>query len=225
MRWAIIGSLVIHSFFIVLVFTNSEGKTRAYPKVIPVRLASPPPLRGVEKSTAAEAPAEKAVQKTKKADKPDEKTRMAEINKRKKPKRKAPEPKPSVKEEPSKKKATESQNAGLPEGVELGSEFGSARLDAVGFDSPYYLNVLFSKIRSRWDNPYEGMDSVHCVIYFVVDRGGRISDSAIEKSSGFASYDHAALRAVLAAKPPPLPNQFGSNELGIHLEFKYLPYN
>ncbi len=117
------------------------------------------------------------------------------------------------------------ERKGLPEGVELGSEFGSARLDATGFDSPYYLNVLFSKIRNRWDNPYEGIDTVGCTIYFVIDRKGKIVDSAIENSSGLSAYDHAALRAVLAAKPPPLPNQFGSEELGIHLQFRYLPYN
>jgi TonB family protein len=69
------------------------------------------------------------------------------------------------------------------------------------------------------------MDMASCIIYFVVDRSGRISDSAIEKSSGMPAYDQAALRAVLASKPPPLPNQFGSDELGIHLEFKYIPYN
>ena len=224
MRWAIVTSFVIHAFFIGLVFKSSDGKTSTYPKIMPVRLTSMPVAKGASKPVV---PAESVnkTKKTEKIEKPSDKTRMAEVNPKKKPKKKQPETKPAVEEKAAAEKPTEDRNKGLPEGVELGSEFGSARLDAVGFDSPYYLNVLFSKIRNSWDNPYEGLDSVGCMIYFVVDRRGKISDSAIEKSSGYPAYDQAALRAILAAKPPPLPNQFNSDELGIHLEFKYIPYN
>ncbi len=224
MRWAIVASLIIHGFFFGLVFKSSDGKSSAYPRIIPVRLASMPVAKGVKKPVVKEASSRKT-KKTEKIETPQDKTRMAEVNRRKKPRKKQAAPKPAVEESETADEPTDDQNKGLPEGVELGSEFGSARLDAVGFDSPYYLNVLFSKIRNRWDNPYEGLDSVGCTIYFVVNRRGKISDSAIEKSSGFAAYDQAALRAVLAAKPPPLPTQFGSDELGIHLEFKYIPYN
>ena len=95
---------------------------------------------------------------------------------------------------------------------------------AAGFDSPYYLNILFNKINNLWDNPFEGQEQIKCVIYFVVGREGKIIDSAIETSSGISAYDQAALRAVLGCKPPRLPNQFDSPELGIHLEFLYTPY-
>lgn len=226
MRWAVIASLVIHVCIIGLVFNSSEGKTGAYPKVIPVKLTTLPVSRGVNKPALAEEQNKAVTKKPRTTETSKDKTRMAEVNPKKKPERKkSPEPKPSTEDKRPSEKAAESQNKGLPEGVDLGSEFGSARLDASGFDSPYFLNVLFSKIRNNWDNPYDGTDSVGCVIYFVVDRSGRIIDSAIEKTSGFPSYDQSALRAVLASRPPPLPNQFGSDELGIHLEFKYLPYN
>jgi len=225
MRWAVVSSFILHSFFAVLIFVNSSSKSNAYPKVIPVRLASMPVSKGTKSPAATQEQAVKSASKNQKVEKPQDKPRVAEVNPKKKPKRKqAQTPKPAQAEEKV-EKPTETLNKGLPEGVELGSEFGSARVDAVGFDSPYYLNVLFSKIRNGWDNPYEGMDSVGCVIYFVVGRRGKIIDSAIERSSGFAAYDQSALRAVLGAKPPPLPNQFGSDELGIHLEFKYIPYN
>ncbi|MEE9553465.1 MAG: TonB family protein [candidate division Zixibacteria bacterium] len=224
MRWAIVTSLIVHGFFISLVFKNSDGKATTYPRVIPVRLASMPVTKGVKKPAATESKSRKT-KKTEKIETQQDKTRLAEVNRRKRPKKKQQSPKPAVEENEPVEEQIVDQNKGLPEGVELGSEFGSARLDAAGFDSPYYLNVIFSKIRNRWDNPYEGLDSVGCVIYFVVNRRGKISDSAIEKSSGYAAYDQAALRAVLAAKPPPLPNQFNSEELGIHLEFKYIPYN
>lgn len=227
MRWAVISSLIIHSIFIGLVFKGSAKKTSQYPPVMMVRLATLPPVKGTAKPAAIETPEKAIPKKTEKIEVPKEKTRVAEVDERKKPERKSktqPE-KPTAKEEPTSREITGEDRKGLPDGTELGSEFGSARLDAAGFDSPYYLNVLFSKIRNRWDNPYEGIDTIHCTIYFVVDRKGRIIDSAIENSSGLSAYDQAALRAVLAAKPPPLPNQFGSEELGIHLQFRYLPYN
>ncbi len=227
MKWAVISSLIIHSIFIGLVFKGSAKKTSQYPPVMMVRLATPPPIKGTTKPAAVEAPKKAPTKKIEKIESPKEKPRMAEVNRRKKPARKkeTPRPEPEAKKEPAAGETMESGKKGLPEGVELGSEFGSARLDAAGFDSPYYLNVLFSKIRNRWDNPYEGIDTIDCTIYFVVDRKGKIVDSAIENSSGLSAYDHAALRAVLAARPPPLPNQFGSEELGIHLQFRYLPYN
>lgn len=227
MRLAIISSLILHSIFFGMVFKGSAKKTAQYPPIMMVRLATPPAAKGTAKPASVEASKKITSKKIKKADSSKEKPRMTEVNKRKKPERKkeTPRPEPQVKEDTEAEKIDEPERKGLPEGVELGSEFGSARLDAAGFDSPYFLNVLFSKIRNRWDNPYEGIDTIHCTIYFVVDRKGRIIDSAIENSSGLSAYDHAALRAVLAARPPPLPNQFGSEELGIHLQFRYLPYN
>lgn len=223
MKWAVISSLIIHSAFFGFILKKDSDKMNRYPPVMMVRLASPPPARGVEKP-AVKTPVETTQKKTEKAESQKPETRIAEVNKRKKPQRKQPESKPAPQAKEQTQETT-SQQKGLPEGVDLGSEFGSARIDAAGFDSPYYLNIVFSKIRRGWDNPFEGLDTVRCTIYFVIDRGGRISDSAIENSSGISAYDQAALRAVLGSKPPPLPNQFGSDELGIHLEFRYIPYN
>lgn len=223
MKWAVISSLVIHCAFFGFILKRDSGEMNRYPPVMMVRLASPPPARGVE-SPAVKAPTETTQKKTEKAVTQKPETRVTEVNRRKKPRRKQAESKPTP---PAKEQTQETANQqkGLPEGVDLGSEFGSARLDAAGFDSPYYLNIVFSKIRRGWDNPFEGLDTVRCTIYFVIDRRGKISDSAIENSSGMPAYDQAALRAVLGSKPPPLPNQFGSEELGIHLEFRYIPYN
>ncbi|UCE66197.1 MAG: TonB family protein [Candidatus Zixiibacteriota bacterium] len=225
MKWAVISSFIIHGFFFGFILKNDSEKMNKYPPVMMVRLASPPPVRGVQKP-AAKTPLETTQKKTAKIETPETEARIAEVNKRKKPKRKQADSKPaSETKEQSQTQETINQKKGLPDGVDLGSEFGSARIDAAGFDSPYYLNIVFSKIRRGWDNPFEGLDTVHCTIYFVIDRRGRISDSAIENSSGMPAYDQAALRAVLGSKPPPLPNQFGSEELGIHLEFRYIPYN
>jgi TonB family protein len=225
MRWAVISSLIFHGIFFGFMLKNKSDKTSKYPPVMMVRLTGPPPARGVQKPAVKTTP-KTTPKKTQKTEPQKPETRVAEVNPKRKPKRRQQETKPpQTKEEPQTQEAVGEQRKGLPEGVDLGSEFGSASIDAAGFDSPYYLNVVFSKIRRAWDNPVESTDTVSCTIYFVIDRRGKISDSSIENSSSIAAYDQAALRAVLAAKPPPLPNQFGSEELGIHLEFRYIPYN
>jgi TonB family protein len=226
MRWAIAISIVLHMAALSLVFKGSRDRGKLYPaNPMFVHLASPPPLQGIQ-NPAVEKPAEPEVkQAPKKVQKPPEETRVAEINPKKKPKREQPKEKPTPpKEDTPPQETQETKSKGLPEGVELGSEFGSARLDAVGFDSPTYLNILFGKIRNQWENPFETDQTIKCIIYFVVGREGRILDSAIETPSGIEAYDQAALRAVLATRPPPLPNQYESDELGIHLEFRYVPY-
>jgi TonB family protein len=185
----------------------------------------PPPVRGAEKPTVARQTQQVTPEKARKVQEPPKDARVAELNPKKKPKR--PEPKPAVepaKEDSRTQEDEETRSRGLPEGVELGSEFASARLDAAGFESPYYLNILFSKIRNQWDNPFEGPDTIICTIYFVISRDGKVIDHTIENSSGIPAYDQSALRAVLASRPPPLPNQYDSPELGIHLEFQYIPY-
>jgi TonB family protein len=225
MRWAIAVSIVFHMAAFSLVFRTPRGDMRAYPRSINVDLiSSPPPLKGVKNAAAQQTvtPEQKKVQK--KVEKPPEDTRMAELNAKKKPRREQTKPQPEPqKEEPQRNEQPEPQNEGLPDGVELGSEFGSARLDAAGFDSPTFLNILFGKIRREWDNPFEGDESISCTIFFQIDRGGRITDSAIEAPSGIEAYDQAALRAVLSTKSPPLPNQFELDQLGIHLVFRYNP--
>jgi TonB family protein len=226
MRWAIAVSMVLHLAALSLVFKAPRADIRAYPRSINVDLiSSPPPLKGVPSPAPQKSvtPEQKKVQK--KIDKPPEATRVTELNPKKKPRPEKAKPQPEPqKEEPPTEERVDTRNEGLPDGVELGSEFGSARLDAAGFDSPTFLNILFGKIRREWDNPSEGDESISCTIYFQIERGGKIIDSAIEAPSGIEAYDQAALRAVLSTKAPPLPNQYELDQLGIHLVFRYNPY-
>ena len=224
MRNAIIVSIILHSMALLLVFKQSQSKEQKYPTVMIVHLASPPPAKGIPEPAVPKAVSQTEIKPQKKTELVKEQTRVAEINKDKKPKRQKPEPKPKPAEVEETPTSDQQQNKGLPEGVSLGSEFGSARLDVAGFDSPYFLNVLFGKIRNQWDNPYEGQNGIQCTIYFVISRDGHIVDSVIETSSGIMSFDQSALRAVLNCRPPPLPGQFGAEELGIHLQFQYIPY-
>jgi len=224
MRWAIGTSILLHCLILTLVFVGPGARQKGYPQVMIVRLASLPPAQGSRTPAVEKAVEQPAKTPPKKIETPEKSARMAEVNPQKKPKRQPPKPiAEPPKEEAAQKETAESKSKGLPEGVNLGSEFGFARLDATGFESPYYLNILFDKIRNHWDNPFQGQDTVQCTIYFVISREGQIIDSAIELSSGILAFDQAALRAVLGSRPPPLPNQFGSDQLGVHLEFQYIP--
>jgi TonB family protein len=225
MRRAIIISLIVHLLALLLVFKNPGGNQTKYPPVMMVHLSSPPPALGVPNPTVPKA-SEAAVAQQKKNKIPDDPkgAHTTDLNAKKKPKPQQAKPKVTPNEQTqTSEEVKESKSKGLPDGVQLGSEFGSARLDASGFESPTYLNVLFNKIRNQWENPFDGSEGITCTIYFVVGKDGQILDSAIEKSSGVPVYDQSALRAVLNTKAPPLQNQFGIDELGIHLEFQYVP--
>ena len=221
MRWAIGISIAVHLLILTLVFRGSHIDHKAYPPVMMVHLSSPPPLLGVQ-NPAVDQSQTPAIKNQTKVQPLKDQTRMSDINEKKRPKKPDTKPVPP-KNETTTAQPSESKSKGLPDGVQLGSEFGFAQLDASGFDSPIFLNVLFGKIRNAWENPYEGANKIQCTIYFVISRDGKITDSAVEKSSGIEAYDQAALRAVLGSNPPPLPGQFGSDELGIHLDFQYLP--
>jgi len=219
MRFAILVSILLHlSVFGYFIIGEHRGQAEAYPKIMVVDLVSPPISKGMpEGSTDAGRP-QQTKPKTKIEQTPPG-AHMSEVNKAKKPAR---QQKPL--ETPKTGKAAESRDKpGLPQGVIYGSEFGDVNLEGGQFETPTYLNILFAKIKNRWDNPFQGSEKIACVIYFTVEKGGAISDATIEQSSGIAAFDQSALRAVLSASPPPLPLEYSGNQLGIHLEFQFMP--
>lgn len=222
MRYAIIASLILHSIVIGrLLWGGGDSATKAYPRIMSVDLVSmPPAIRGSPDFQSQPETQTKAVQKAHTRNIP-ETPHTTEIQKDKRQARpKQPQPtKPAVESKP----VRADTRAGLPQGLTYGSEFGDLSIEGGKFETPTYLNILFAKIKSRWDNPFQGAEEISCVIYFVIERGGQISDAAIEKSSGITAFDQSALRAVLSSNPPPLPVEYSGNQLGIHLEFQYLP--
>ncbi len=91
------------------------------------------------------------------------------------------------------------------------------------FEFSWYLSLMTKKISGNWRNPYAGQaEVVLCTIYFRIRRDGRIDDARVEKSSGEASFDRAALRAVINSSPlPQLPPDYGESRLTVHLDFEY----
>jgi TonB family protein len=219
-RKAIIVSVLLHlSLFGYLIIGGHRSQAEAYPKITMVDLVSLPPMaKGVEGGSEDFGRPQQTKPKTKVAE-PPQASHMTEVQPNKKPAR---QQKPQ--DTPKAGKPAESRDKpGLPQGLNYGSEFGDVSVEGGQFETPTYLNILFAKIKNRWDNPFQGSDKIACVIYFTIEKGGAISDATIEMSSGIAAFDQSALRAVLNASPPPLPLEYSGTQLGIHLQFQFLP--
>lgn len=114
----------------------------------------------------------------------------------------------------------EAGRRGSATGNPLGtSAFGSsiAGLDNPDFRFGYYLDQLLSAIDSKWVRPPMG-EGVEATISFRIQRDGSLSDLQVAVSSGYNSFDLAALRAVQNASPfPPLPRAYRNDSLGVNL--------
>lgn len=107
-------------------------------------------------------------------------------------------------------------------GGATGSPLGTTAFGSrIGVDNPeftygYYLDRLLSLIDAQWQRP--NMGEVQAVIHFTIERDGSISDLRVAESSGYNSFDYAALRAVQNAAPfPPLPRGYRGDSLGVNL--------
>jgi TonB family protein len=126
---------------------------------------------------------------------------------------------------PSKQKDTTKVTKKDQEAAEygLGDGISSAQVDAHDFGSPYYLSLIFGKIRDIWENPVQASSTLMTTIYFKILRDGSIMEAKVEKTSGIDLFDQSAVRAIVSSAPfPPLPNEFTGEYLGIHLEFEYI---
>jgi periplasmic protein TonB len=100
---------------------------------------------------------------------------------------------------------------------------GNVGVSGAAFDSDfqfsYYVERMLVAIGMNWFKPSQA-GSVSPVIHFKIEKDGTISDANVERSSGLPFVDRAALRAVVSSSPlPPLPAEYGGNQLGVHLKF------
>ncbi|HET9210582.1 MAG TPA: TonB family protein [Thermoanaerobaculia bacterium] len=114
----------------------------------------------------------------------------------------------------------EAGRKGAPTGNPLGTTaFGSqiAGLDNPDFKFGYYIDQLLSAIDSKWVRPPLGND-VKAIISFRIQKDGSLTDLQVAQSSGYNSFDLAALRAVQNASPfAPLPRAYRNDSLGVTL--------
>ena len=209
MKLNVVFSVLLHASLLLALFFSRPGarKLEGYPVTIPVELVELKPV-------SYQAPEVQQVQPKVPEVQPEPKKMEGVALKKRKP----PKPKPveaPVKAPPEKKVEEPGKSAVAGKGV---------RLDVEEFPFSYYLALLQSRIQANWEPPFQsaraGM-SRKVVVFFKIQRSGRITDLAIEASSGDYLFDQAALRAVTLANPlAPLPYDFPHSELGVHFEFE-----
>jgi len=99
---------------------------------------------------------------------------------------------------------------------------GSGITGLEGGDFPYqrYIEGMHRRIGSNWFRP-QVVPGTTAIIYFRIQRDGRISDAKVETSSGNGTFDRAALSAIRSSSPlNPLPFGYDGTYLGVHLTFK-----
>ena len=93
-------------------------------------------------------------------------------------------------------------------------------VDNPSFTYGYYLDRMVLLIRGQWVRPQLG-SGPEAVVHFRVQRDGSVEDVELVSSSGYNSFDLAAMRAVQAAAPlPPLPRSYREGALGVTLIFR-----
>ena len=206
MKREFLGSLAVH--FIIIIFvvllSSSTARVKGYPTVYRVNLVSMP------KASAASVTDVKTIKAKEKgvAFKPVQKAAKKEIS-----------PDKQVLEDLKKEEAEKSTK----DESKPGEGIGSAVLEGKGLENTYYVDLMLQKIKESWRNPVKG-GLLKATVYFKIQRDGKIIDAEVEAPSGVSIFDQSALRAVISASPlPPLPSQFTSEYLGVHLEFEYTP--
>lgn len=206
MRKAVFISMFVHAALVVAVVLAGWRRVSyiSMPSITQVQLVAMPDIQP--------APPEEMVEQVEAETIPP----PPEEKKRLKPKPKKEPPKP---QKTAPKAAIQGKNLSA-----VDPAFSSMRSDEV-FEYPYYLSIMVRKISSNWINPYSGQaESVLATVFFRIARDGTVSDVRIENSSGAASFDRAAQRAVLSSNPlPPLPSDFSEPQLTVHLDFEYKP--
>ncbi len=83
--------------------------------------------------------------------------------------------------------------------------------------------IVESKIKKVWtipENLVKEIIDLETIIVIIIDKGGKIQRSWVEKSSGNNLYDQSAMRAIKKAEPfPPIPEVLNKETLEIEIRF------
>jgi bla regulator protein BlaR1 len=110
--------------------------------------------------------------------------------------------------------------SGLGFGLSTGGGPGTgSTLDVADFCCPQYVALMLERIRSGWTQQAEVAGTA--VIKFTLERDGRITQTSVERTSGYETLDLAARNAVAITQLPPLPQEFSNPTLTVHLNFQY----
>ncbi len=206
MRSNILYSFALHIiiFGAFFLYRSEPRKFEGYPRVIPVELVKLEPV-------SFKAPEVEKLKPKQQKVKPQPR-KLEGVTVEKKKVEEEPEEQP-----PKQKETPEKSNEGKST---VGSE--KVRLDVKEFPFPYYLSLLQSRIQANWEPPFSSSRTLFkkAIVYFKIQRNGKLTNLSLESKSGDPRFDQAALRAVTLASPlPPLPFDFPEPSLGVHFEF------
>jgi TonB family protein len=109
---------------------------------------------------------------------------------------------------------------GRPTGVAQGT--GASASAEGDFPFQWYLTAVQRKVYEQWTHPLSSAQGQKVIVVFEIARNGEVGRARIEKTSGDATYDLAALRAITNANPlPPLPEQYKGTMLRVHFGFEF----
>jgi TonB family protein len=111
-----------------------------------------------------------------------------------------------------------------PLGLPTGNAQGVGTVASVDGNFPFqwYLTAVQRKVYEQWTQPLSSAQGQKVVIVFEIARSGEVTAARVEKTSGDAAYDLAALRAVTSANPlPPLPSEYKGSMIRVHFGFDY----
>lgn len=113
-------------------------------------------------------------------------------------------------------------STGTP-GSNMGSSMGG--MQGKPFPDPYYLQKIQERITQNWSPP-EGIigrnKQMNLLVYFSINRQGKISSVMIEEPSGSTVLDQSAIRAVQLSDPLlPIPAVIKEDILKVHFKFTY----
>jgi protein TonB len=105
-------------------------------------------------------------------------------------------------------------------GLASGAGGTGARLDVGNFCCPQYLAQMQERILRNWESRQQSLGVT--VVNFVVLRDGTITDVAVDRTSGNATLDFIATRALrLTQRIPPLPPEYPNATLPVRMTFEY----
>lgn len=210
---------------VALVLSGSFIRDRRYPPVYQVNLIAaprnetlrPPRVRERRVETPEPAPEETAPEPEPEILEEPEEVVPEENPPEPEPEEAEPEPAPEGPETPPEEERPE-PDAPTPD---AGGNDAALDLTIEGkpFPFPGYLERMVNKIGRAWKRG-ENRQAARALVYFRVERSGRVSGIELEESSGDFLFDRAALRAIADASPlPPLPDGYTSDYLGVYFDF------
>jgi TonB family protein len=105
-------------------------------------------------------------------------------------------------------------------GLSSGGGGTGSYLDSANFCCPEYIALMLEQIRGNWLHQQQSAGIT--LVKYTIQRDGTISAIQVERSSGYATLDLMATRALqLTRRLSPLPQAFTEPSLTVHLTFEY----